>query len=345
MRSHGRLAVWGFALAPLLSIVVHLACSRSSVIAEGPNGEATLFSDIPIGDDRRDLARGLLVSWQDTPVRPERAFKLEVSDSTGFRLRRNWRNLAFLADMRSRSWSAGQARKMLPEATYRQLTTRPAGYAFASNALADGQTMLFLHATSVEALEALVREEGRAILDGFFDRIIAGLGRTMFSSGEQTLMAQGIQRRHGYSIRIPAGFFVEEQVENRFVRMKQVMPSGAVMYLYVYYQYQAGDSLTAPACMALRDTLATVYSGGDRIEPSRTTTRPVTFLGRNAVEIYGLYQNMNPPMGGPFKSFCFHDGGRLYMIDMSVFNPPGDKLPQLRLLEAIARTFAGERPA
>jgi len=345
MRSHGRLAGLGLALGAVLPIILHLACSQGRVIAEGPNGEVTLFSDVPIGDDRRDLARGLLVSWQDTPVRPERAFRLEVSDSTGFRLRRNWRNLAFLADMRSRSWSAVQARKILPEATYRQLTSLPAGYAFATNVHAEGQTLLFLHATSAEALDALVRAQGGAILEGFSERIIAGLGRTLFASGEQTLMARGIQRRHGYTIRIPADFFVEEQAENRFVRMKQVMPSGAVMYLFIYYQDQTSDTLTVPGCVALRDTLASVYSSGDRVEPSRTSARQVTFLGRNAVEVYGLYQNMNPPMGGPFKSICFHDAGRLYLIDMSVFNPPGDKLPQMRILEAIARSFVGGQPA
>jgi hypothetical protein len=339
MRSRWRLAGLGLLLMATVPLALQMACSESRLAAEGPNGEVTLFSDFPIGDARRDLARGLLVRWVDTPVRPERAFKLEVTDSTGFRLRRNWRNLVFLADLRGRSWSAAQARKLLPEATYRQLASLPAGHAFAANAYADGQTILFLHATSAEALEQLARDQGQAILDGFFDLIIAGLGRTLFESGEQTLMAEGIERRHGYHIRIPAGFFVEEQTENRFVRMKQVMPSGAVMYLFVYYQDQNGDSLTVPACMALRDTLASVYCGGDRIEPSRTTAKRIDFLGRDALEIYGLYQNMNPPMGGPFKSICFDDGDRLYMIDMSVFNPPGEKLPQLRILEAIARTF------
>jgi hypothetical protein len=342
MRSHGRLAGWGWVLGAVLPIIVQLACSESHIVAEGPNGEVTLFSDFPIGDTRRDLARGLLVSWQATPVRPERAFKLEVADSTGFRLRRNWRNLVFLADMRSRSWSAEQARKLMPETAYRHIASLPAGYALVPNAYADGQAILLLHATSTEALEALLREQGRDILDHFFDVIITGLSTTLYAAGEQTLMAQGIERRHGYRVRIPVGFFVEEQAENRFVRMKQVMPSGAVMYLFVYYQDQSGAVLSAPACMALRDTLASVYSSGDRIEPSRTTARRIEFLGRDAVEIYGLYQNMNPPMGGPFKSICFLEGGRLFLIDMSVFNPPGDKLPQLRMLEAIARTFTCE---
>ena len=97
--------------------------------------------------------------------------------------------------------------------------------------------------------------------------------------------------------------------------------------------------LEAPLCMAIRDTLAAAYLSGDRIDPSRTTVRPIRFQGRDALEIYGLYQNDDPPMGGPFKMFCFHEGGRLYVVDIAVFNPPETKTPDLRVLEAIARTF------
>lgn len=322
-----------------LAMSLLASCSDSRVIAEGPNGEATLFCDFPAGDVRRDLARGMLVDWQETPVRPERAFKVEVADSTGFRVRRNWRNLVYLSDMRSHSWSAVQARKLLSDAAYRQLVSAPAGHAFAADAYADGQTILVLHGASAEAFEQWIDGQGQTVLDAFSGLVIAGLQKTLFASGEQKQMAAGIERRHGYRLRIPADFLVEEQAENRFVRIKQVMPSGAVMYLYVYYQEQAGESLSAPFCMALRDTLASIYSGGGRVEPERTKTRRMDFLGCDAVEVYGLYRHMDPPMGGPFRAFCFRDGGRTYLIDMSVFNPPGEKLPQLRILEAIARTF------
>lgn len=325
-----------------LAVALQSSCTDSYILAEGPNGDATLFSDFPIGDARRDLARGLLVGWQETPVRPERAFKIEVADSTGFRVRRNWRNIVYLADMRTHTWSAVQARKLLTDAAYRQLVSGPAGHAFAANAYAEGQSILVLHAADPAAFEQWISARGQEVLGAYFDLVIAGLQKTLYGSGEQKQMAAGIERRHGFRLRIPADFFVEEQTENRYVRIKQVMPSGAVMYLYVYYQDQAGDVVTAPYCVALRDTLASIYSSGDRVEPRRTTSRTIDFLGRPAVEVYGLYQNLNPPMGGPFKSICFRDGGRVYLIDMSVFNPPGEKMPQMRILEAIARTFTCE---
>ena len=113
----------------------------------------------------------------------------------------------------------------------------------------------------------------------------------------------------------------------------------AALFLFVYYQDQKSPTIEPQLCMAIRDTLAAAYLSGDRIDPSRTRTEPIEFLGREAIEIYGLYQNYDPPMGGPFKMYCFHAYGRLYVVDLAVFNPPESKTPDLRVLEAIARTF------
>ncbi len=337
MRSRmGTILLW---LLIGLTPSLQTACTENHILAEGPNGDVTLFSDFPNGDERQDLAHRLLTRWQRTPVRPERAFRVELADSTGFRLRRNWRNLTLLGDMRSHSWSSELARKLLGEEAHRRLASTPAGHAFVTDAYADGQTVLILHATTAEAFQQWAAEHGQAVLEEFFEWVTTGLGKTLYASGEQGLISAGIERRHGFRLRVPAGFFVEEQVENRFVRLKQAMPSGAVLYLYIYYQKQAGGPPTAPFAMALRDTLASVYSAGDRIEPERTTSRRIDFLGHDAVEIYGLYRNEQPPVGGAFKSFCFREGDRTYLIDLAVFNPPGEKLPLLRILEAVARTF------
>ncbi len=337
--------VAGSAVAVLLVAILVSGCSESYVTAVGPNGDATLFSDFAIGDDRRDLVRGLLTQRIETPVRPERAFHLDLSDSTGFRMRRDWRNIVFLADMGSESWSAGICRGILNAAAHRELVSQPAGYVFAQDTWADGQTVLFIHAADRDALEEMIASEGGRLIDTFHEYVIQGLQKTLYVSGEQTALAEGIRQRHDYRIRIPAGFFVEEQADNRFVRMKEVLADGAVMFLFIYYQHQFSDTLDANFCMALRDTLAAVYSGGDRIEHSRTVVREREFQGRPALEVYGLYQNYNPPMGGPFKTICFHAARRFYMIDMAVFNPPGEKLPQLRILEAVARSFEPVEPS
>ncbi len=328
-----------------LAACLPLACSSAFDFAVGPNGDATLFSDFPAGDARRDGLRGLLTTKIDTPVRPESPFKVDVTDSTQFRSRRLFRNLVILTDLSAERWGARTIQRLLGEEQSAQLASRSAAYRFLSDVWADGQTVLLVHARDGAALADLLAEHGATILDQFDDRIIGGLTKTLFETyGEQELLSRGIGRRHGYQLRIPEDFFVEEQPENRYVRIKKAMPNGAMLYLSIYYQDQIADTLSGGFCVALRDTLAAVYSGGDRVELSRTTQRPTTFAGREAIEIYGLYQNLSPPMGGPFKLFGFHDGGRLYVIDLSVFNPPGNKLPQLRILEAVARTFTPVTP-
>ena len=329
-------------LLVFLALVSLSGCTKSFQMARGSNADVSLFSDFQRGDGRAALVDKLLEGKIDAPVRPEAPFNVGHVDSTGFRTRQHWRNLVFLADMTRGGWSAQTSRRILGEAGTAALTAEPAAYRFASDIWADGQSVLFIHAVSEEALRDLLAREAEAIRTGFERRVVDGLKQTLYVSGEQTSLSDGILRRHGYRIRVPKDFFIEEQPDNRFVRLKQMMPSGAMLYLFVYYQEQQADTLNPYFAMAVRDTLASIYSQGDRIEYSRTKVTPCRFLGRDAYEIYGLYQNLNPPMGGPFRLYCFHDNGRLYLIDLSVFNPPADKLPQLRILQAVAESFAAE---
>ncbi|MBD3237285.1 MAG: DUF4837 family protein [Candidatus Eisenbacteria bacterium] len=329
-------------LAPMLlaALVLGLGgCTRSFVTAVGPNEDVSIFSDFPQGDTRTDLVRDFLVRKRPAPVRPESYFDVDRGDSTVFRQRRDWRTLLILGDMSGARGGARLCSEVLGEEARARLAGRPAGYAFASNVWADGQTVLFVHAPDTEALRALLSRDGPELIAELGDRIVRGLQRTLYVGGEQRQLADGIAERHGYRLRIPKDFFVEEQVESRFVRLKKVPPDQGALFLFVYYQEQTHERLDPRLCMAIRDTLAAAYFAGDEIEPSRTTTRTIEFLGREALEIHGLYQNDDPPMGGPFKMFCFHDRGRLYVIDLAVFNPPEAKTPDLRVLEAIARTF------
>lgn len=326
------------ALPALLGIGAD-GCTRSFVMAVGPNEDVSIFSDFATGDARNDLIREFVLRKRRAPVRPESYFEIDRGDSTVFRQRRDWRTLLILGDMTSARWGARLCGEVLGAEACDRLAAQPAGYVFARNVWADGQTVLFVHATDRDALAQLLTSQGKQLIAKLSDRIIRGLQRTLYVGGEQKKLTDGIAERHGYRLRIPEDFFVEEQTDSRFVRLKKVPPDQAALFLFVYYQEQKNPTIEPQLCMAIRDTLAAAYLSGDQIDPSRTRAEPIEFLGREAIEIYGLYQNDNPPMGGPFKMFCFHDGGRLYVIDLAVFNPPESKTPDLRVLEAIARTF------
>ncbi len=330
----------GAVLALFVALAIH-GCDQAFVAAVGPNEDVVLFTDFPERDAREDALVAALTERVWTPVRPERPFDVEVSDSTGFRLRRDWRTLVFLIDLRTSRWGSRICRKVLGEDRAARLLGQPFGLALTQDRWALGQTLLFLHAPKADAFVSWVRSHRDSLLQILDEAVIQGLGKTLYVSGEQKTIQRGICARHGFEIRIPGDFMVQEQEENRFVRIVRMQPDEPVSFLFVYYQEQTREDLDPGLCIAIRDTLGAVYLKGEHVdqEPNGIRIRERSFQGRRALEIYGLYQCDSPPMGGPFKMVCFHEGGRLYVIDMAAYNPPGRKMPQLRMLEAIARTF------
>lgn len=320
-------------------------CQDSFEIAVGPNQDVEIFSDLPPGDERVALVGELLERKVETPVRPESLFRVTLADPGSFRSMRDYRNLVVVGDLRGTGWAADLCREVIGSDGRESLVAAGTGYVFTRDVWARGQTLLFVHAPEVEALRRHLAERGAALLEQLGERVIEGLRETLYlPSGEQSAMAAGIAQRHGYTLRIPGDYLVDEDRESRFVRLKRIQPGEPVGFLFVYYEprrLDLDDPRLPTLCIALRDTLARRYFGGDWVEPSRTTARATTFLGRPALELYGLYQN-DAPMGGPFRMYAFHEGERLYLIDLAVFNPPGRKLPFMRQLEAIARTFRTE---
>jgi len=308
-------------------------------IVVGPNEDVSLFSDFPVGDERGSLVRSMLTKKVPTPIRAEQPYQVEMTDSLGFRLRDDWRNLVFLADMTSQSWSARICRSSMGEERVNELVTAGAGHILTKDLWANGQTVLFFHAKDASSLAGYLDEVSADLLDSFDNQIIEGLKTTIFVDGEQGEMSDLLAGEFGYRVKIPKHFVIEQQRENRYFRMKYMMPSGAMVYLSIYYHERQPEPIDPRFCVALRDTLAARYSHGDQVTVERTTAEVVSWLGRECLILFGHYQNDNPPMGGPFKSICFNDQDRMYMIDLSVFNPAGRKLAQLRTLEAIARTF------
>ncbi len=329
-----------FGALGLMATLLTGGCTSSFSAAVGPNQDLTIISDFPVGDERAEQIRTLFGQRVATPLRPEARFKVERTDSTGFGPRKDWRNLIILADFTRPSWGTRAAERVLGADRLARLTADGAvGLQLSRDVWANGQTVLFFHAPSADAVGEWVEREGADLVARYEDSVIEGLMQTSFLAGEQAVMASGIAQRHGFALRIPKEYVVEEQAENRFVRIKTMQPNGVMLWLFVYYQEKTGDALDPNLALGLRDRLSELYYNGDKIDPSRVSVSPRTFLGHAALEILGLYQNLDPPMGGLFKLICFHAGDRLYLIDMAVYNPPGDKIPQLRTLEAIARTF------
>jgi hypothetical protein len=163
--------------------------------------------------------------------------------------------------------------------------------------------------------------------------------RIMLKKDVQQDTARYLQQQYGWRIMLPEGFEGIEDSENKVALFRTEEPARIVL---VHWRDGFKDELTPETCLALRAEIAWNYYDEDRIDYEMTTAAQTTFMGRAAVKLDGIWQNEKHLNGGPFRSFCFLERGRFYLIDVVLFAPGAEKLSHMRELEAIAHTFSTE---
>jgi hypothetical protein len=334
----GRLrGAWALLLAALAAAGA-LQCSQPLEPAEGSNQELSLFTPWVRDDDRVRLVRELLETPVVTAIRPERSFKVEVVEPRGLASRKTWRNLAFLADFREPGRLHDTAKKLLGR-RLDAMVLQPVAWIILRDAWARGQTLLFLHVGDPWVLRDTLQVAGSQLLQALETAVVQGLEETLYWSGEQKAMEKVLEKTYGFTVRIPAGYKVQEDPENQTIRMFLRRPEGPAQFLVIHARPAREGSLDPDWALRFRDAVVVHYNEGDRVEFSRSRGFPTRFQGQEAVLLKGLWQNEKYDMGGAFESVLFFRCDRFFLIDGSVFYPTGDKLPYLRELRAIAATF------
>ncbi|MFQ5435205.1 MAG: DUF4837 family protein [Anaerolineae bacterium] len=117
---------------------------------------------------------------------------------------------------------------------------------------------------------------------------------------------------------------------------------GRERWLFVHW-IDDGDSsqINDEWAIQTRNKLTRKFYQNDYIDEKNTAAKRVNFLNRPAVMLEGLWANDENVAGGPFRNYTFYDeaSGRIYMIDIAVFFPGGEKEPFLRQLDVMAHSF------
>jgi len=325
----------------LLLALVTGACDGFKRRAVGPNGEATLVSDLA-ADSPAVVAVRAAIGRDVITTRAEPAFEIDLVPGARFREVRSWRNLVLVADLdRDDPTTALTARAVGP-AVLADLRAGRRTHVLYSDVWARGQTVLVVAARGEPALARVAAAAADTIYAEFEAQVIRGIESLLYLAGEERRLARDLAGRYGWSLRIPRGYRVGEDANARFVRF--FMREGGARLLFVYWQDGVAALPPPGFCLDLRGRLAARYYEGDFIDSTGSRSEPAIFLGRPAHRLIGVWQNDRYTMGGPFRTYCFVDKGRFVMIDLAVFEPMESKVELLRQLEAIARTFRDERP-
>jgi len=166
------------------------------------------------------------------------------------------------------------------------------------------------------------------------------LQESMFSRGEQKELAREILDTHDFGIRMQVDYeVITDKKEDNFLLIRRYRPD---RFLFIHYlENKTPEFITSKNIIAVRDSLCKIHLENDYVAPRYTKFYPVTFQGRKSLKIEGVWNNAERIIGGPFRTYAFHDSvsQRVYMVDFHVFKPDGLKKVYLDQLEIIANSF------
>jgi hypothetical protein len=205
---------------------------------------------------------------------------------------------------------------------------------------AKDQLMAIIVGKDIATLRQTIMSQSSFLYDIFDTDFNARMYEDMFERGWDKEQDEHLMSAYGWNIKLQRDYFLVQEISREgFVWFRRMYPE---RWLFVRW-IEGGDpkSLSAHWVVGERNRLCAAYYGGDRVVNRYLYSQEGTFLGRPAQITSGLWENEDKVAGGPFKNYVFYDSlsRRTYMIDLAVYAPDRDKLPYLKRMEIIAKTF------
>ena len=334
-----------FFVAPAIFLTALLlvsgGCSQRKLPALGPSNLLTIVTNLKPGDPAIRAVEAAFTR-PVTSVEEENRYAFEVHSSGELARQRDARNLVLVADLSQRDAVSGKVREVLGKRRATSLRER-AGWAVLPNVEALGQTMVVVAGRDRASVLRLLEAEAGELYARADSMVTRRTGDIVYMNGEDRAMGSYLDSRYGWTVRIPKGFKTAEDRKNGVVKLVSTDTQQPSRLFLAYWAPTESAAPDPEYCLKLRSRLAWLYYDEDRVDPAVTTVSEVTFRGRKAVRIEGIWQNEKHLIGGPFFTLCFIEKERLYLLDGVVFAPGMDKSPWLRQLEAVMLTFRDSR--
>jgi len=233
----------------------------------------------------------------------------------------------------------GQVRSMLPDSTITRIRERPAGYYYQEDAYAQGQALIVIVAKSYPDLRNKLQVNQAEIFNFVERKMYERNTAFVYRSGEQFEMAQAYYDQYGYYLRMMHDYVeIENAPDKQFVWLGRDFP-----YRWLTVSWTIPDDSTELETQLnrlLHDTY-TNRIGNIRINEDYLTSESFWFKEYSAVKYYGLWESKTDVKGGPFIAYGFYEPGkdRLYILSGVIHAPGKVKIPYIRQMETIFRTF------
>jgi len=206
----------------------------------------------------------------------------------------------------------------------------------AENLFISEQCVLVIVAPTIYKLNEVIESNADLIFNYFAEGVRKSLKEILYKDGYQEDLANRLGKRYGFSISIPYGW-IEAKEEFGVVEFIRHSPDRIIS---IHWETSPDEDINKERAIFMRNKLGNKYWDGDSVDTSHTSFYWVNFHNLKAGKLDGIWQNDAKVMGGPFRSYLFLTGGRLYFIDMHIFAPGEKKWRWLQQLEIIVDTFS-----
>ncbi|MFO7768690.1 MAG: DUF4837 family protein [bacterium] len=359
------LLMW--ALVILLTLLA-AGCGRGMRPAVGDRSLVVVFAD---EESWTTYGEALDSVWRRRVDTPRREYVFEVRrispDSWDYFQR--FRNIVICAAIGDATRAGERIRGMLsPEARQRILDEQRAVHIVREDVWRRGQTVVILTADNSQRLLDYLERNRETLFDALRQRLYESVRRLLYARGERFEVEARMVEEWDFLVRVPEGWRLDdEEAENRFLRMIKYLPERWFFAYWVPEESMEEEGVVwirqleevgramqegadpDPAlvtslgreAMDFRDRITRRYYDGDDINREETTATLVTFNGRPAVRLQGLWENDEEFVGGPMVTYCFWDEPtrRVWWLDGAVFHPNEPKLSHLRQVDVMLQTF------
>lgn len=286
--------------------------------------------------------------------RQERMFKLNQVDPGNVNgILKQVRNLLFVVTLDNRSMDSRRIQSYFTKESLEKIKQNDDLFVFtAENEFSRGQQVMYLFGRSEGELIEHIRENREDLQNFFNNAERARLVQSLFKGKKMQGLTDILKKEHECTMFLPVGF---ELVLNEpgFVWFRQMNPQNDKNIFVSYVPYRSEKMFNHERLIQLRDSIAKEQLFGDPEKPNThlvtelevpyipVMTERVTFNGKYAMQMKGLWRTNNKSMGGPFISYAFVDENldRFYYIEGFVYSPGVNQREYIRELDVILHTF------
>jgi hypothetical protein len=280
-------------------------------------------------------------------IKPEPTFAADVYEDKRWELAKGYKNALFIVRIGDGSRAESQARKVVSDEAWRQLSSGGGGIVQVKDAWSTYQLLVVVAARDVNGLASILRNNADKLRDIYESSNRERILRRNRYEGLQSDLMSRYWDRHGFFLEIP-GAFRENQYRPKGFDGIELMRNGPSRGLTVSWQAEAdpvGRLGDRALLTAMRDSLGARLHN-EEILPETLVWSEAEIGGVACVRLEGAWNSLEFTGGGPFWCYFIpdHKSGRLFCLDLLVYAPGQDKMNHFRNLDAVASTFSTRRP-